>query len=204
MKGRFVTFEGIDGAGKSTHLAQSIDWLRARGHDVVATREPGGSELAEALRGLLLHRPMSLEVELMMVFAARRDHLERLILPALERGRWVVCDRFTDSTWAYQGAGRGASPERIAWFESWVHGGLQPTRTYWFDVEPEVAAGRRARSREADRFEREDRAFFTRVREGYRQRAAADPARIVRVDGSGSVDEVRALLEKDLATLCSQ
>jgi len=204
MRGRFVTFEGIDGAGKSTHLAQSIDWLRARGLEVLATREPGGTELAEALRELLLHRPMSLETELMLVFAARRDHLERRIVPALERGTWVVCDRFTDSTWAYQGAGRGAAGERIAWLESWVHGTLQPTRTYWFDVEPEVAAHRRAGSRQADRFESEDLAFFERVRDGYRQRAAADPARIVRIDGSGSVDQVREMLEEDLAKLCSE
>jgi len=203
MKGRFVTFEGIDGAGKSTHVAQSIDWLRARGHEVLATREPGGTELAEALRELLLHRPMSLETELMLVFAARRDHLERRIVPALERGAWVVCDRFTDSTWAYQGAGRGAAGERIAWFESWVHGTLQPTRTYWFDVPPEVAAQRRARSRQADRFESEDLDFFRRVRDGYRRRAAADPERIVRIDGSGSVEQVRAILEEDLARLCS-
>jgi len=203
MKGRFVTFEGIDGAGKSTHVAQSIEWLRARGHDVLATREPGGTELAEALRELLLHRTMSLETELMLVFAARRDHLERRIAPALARGTWVVCDRFTDSTWAYQGAGRGADPERIAWLESWVQGELQPARTYWFDVEPQLAARRRAGSRDADRFEREDVAFFARVREGYRRRAAADPARIIRIDGSGSVGKVRAMLEEDLATLCS-
>ncbi|MCO5100226.1 MAG: dTMP kinase [Burkholderiaceae bacterium] len=203
MKGRFVTFEGIDGAGKSTHVAQSIEWLRMRGYDVLATREPGGTELAEALRELLLHRTMSLETELMLVFAARRDHLERRIAPALARGTWVVCDRFTDSTWAYQGAGRGADPERIAWLESWVQGGLQPARTYWFDVEPQLAARRRTGSREADRFEREGVAFFARVREGYRQRAAADPARIVRIDGSGSVEEVRVILEKDLATICS-
>ncbi len=204
MKGRFVTFEGIDGAGKSTHVAQAIDSLRARGYEVLATREPGGTELAEALRELLLHRPMSLETELMLVFAARRDHLERLIVPALERGQWVVCDRFTDSSWAYQGAGRGACAERIAWLESWVQGELQPARTYWFDVEPEVAARRRARSREADRFESEDLAFFARVREGYRRRAASDPARILRIDGSGSVAQVRAMIEEDLATLCSQ
>ncbi len=204
MKGRFVTFEGIDGAGKSTHVAQSIEWLRAHGHDVLATREPGGTELAEALRELLLHRSMSLDTELMLVFAARRDHLERRILPALEQGQWVVCDRFTDSTWAYQGAGRGAPAERIAWLEAWVHGTLQPARTYWFDVEPEVAARRRAGSRAADRFEREDIAFFTRVRDGYRLRAAADRARVVRIDGSGSVDEVRAVLEQDLARLCSE
>lgn len=204
MSARFVTFEGIDGAGKSTHLAQSIEWLRARGFDVLATREPGGTELAEMLRELLLHRSMSLDVELMLVFAARRDHLEQRILPALAQGQWVVCDRFTDSTWAYQGAGRGAPLERIAWLESWVHGGLQPARTYWFDVEPEIAARRRARSRTADRFEREDLAFFARVREGYRQRAAADPHRIVRVDGSGTVEEVRVLLEQDLAKLCSE
>lgn len=203
MKGRFVTFEGIDGAGKSTHVAQSIEWLRGHGHDVLATREPGGTELAEALRELLLHRSMSLETELMLVFAARRDHLERRIVPALEQGQWVVCDRFTDSTWAYQGAGRGAAAERIAWLESWVHGTLQPARTYWFDVAPEVAARRRAGSRAADRFESEDLDFFARVREGYRQRAASDPARIVRIDGSGSVPEVRAVLEEDLARLCS-
>ncbi|MCD6681206.1 MAG: dTMP kinase [Burkholderiaceae bacterium] len=203
MRGRFVTFEGIDGAGKSTHLAQSIEWLRARGHEVLATREPGGTELAEALRELLLHRPMSLETELMLVFAARRDHLEHRIVPALERGAWVVCDRFTDSTWAYQGAGRGAAGERIAWLESWVHGTLQPTRTYWFDVAPEVAAQRRARSRQADRFESEDLDFFRRVRDGYRRRTEADPERIVRIDGSGSVEQVRAILEEDLARLCS-
>ncbi len=203
MTGRFITFEGIDGAGKSTHVAHCIEWLRGHGHDVLGTREPGGTELAEALRELVLHRPMSLETELMLVFAARRDHLERQIAPALERGRWVVCDRFTDSTWAYQGAGRGAAGERIAWLESWVHDGLQPTRTYWFDVEPELAARRRAHTREADRFESEDVAFFARVREGYRQRAAADPVRIVRIDGSGSVQEVRAMLETDLASICS-
>ncbi|HLT25555.1 MAG TPA: dTMP kinase [Zeimonas sp.] len=202
MKGRFITFEGIDGAGKSTHLRQSLEWLRAHGHDAVATREPGGSELGEALRELLLHRPMSLETELLLVFAARRDHLERRIVPALERGQWVVCDRFTDSTWAYQGAGRGAPAERIAWLESWVHGHLQPARTYWFDVDPQVAAQRRARSRESDRFEREDLAFFARVREGYRLRAASDPSRIVRIDGSRSVEEVQAILEEDLAKLC--
>lgn len=202
MKGRFITFEGIDGAGKSTHVARSIDWLRARGHDVVATREPGGSGLAEALRELVLHRPMSLETELMLVFAARRDHLEQRIVPALERGQWVVCDRFTDSTWAYQGAGRGAPAERIAWLESWVLGTLQPARTYWFDVEPRVAAQRRADSHENDRFEREDLAFFTRVRAGYRHRAASNPSRIVRIDGSRSVDEVQESLEKDLATIC--
>jgi len=202
VTGRFITFEGIDGAGKSTHVAHCIDWLRARGRDVLATREPGGTELAEALRELVLHRPMSLETELMLVFAARRDHLERQIVPALECGRWVVCDRFTDSTWAYQGAGRGAAGERIAWLESWVHGEVQPSRTYWFDVEPELAAQRRAHSRAADRFEREDVEFFARVREGYRQRAAADPARIVRIDGSGSVDQVRSILEEDLASIC--
>lgn len=204
MKGRFITFEGIDGAGKSTHVAESIRWLRARGHDVVATREPGGTELAEALRELVLHRPMSLETELMLVFAARRDHLEQRIVPALERGQWVVCDRFTDSTWAYQGAGRGAATERIAWLESWVLERLQPARTYWFDVEPQVAAQRRAGSHENDRFEREDLAFFTRVRDGYRDRAASNPSRILRIDGSRSVEEVQASLEEDLATLCNR
>jgi dTMP kinase len=201
MSARFVTFEGIDGAGKSTHIDWYVERLRARGIDAVRTREPGGTALAERLRDLLLSEPMSLDVELMLVFAARRDHLDQLIRPALAAGRWVICDRFTDSTWAYQGGGRGASPARIAWLEQWVQADLQPDRTYLFDLAPEIAAQRRGAVRAADRFEREDVAFFRRVREIYQARAAAEPARFVVIDGTSSVDYVRKLLEESLASI---
>jgi dTMP kinase len=203
MRGRFVTFEGIDGAGKSTHVGWYIERLRERGIDVVQTREPGGSALAEALRELVLTRPMTIETELLLMFAARRDHLERLIRPALAAGQWVACDRFTDSTYAYQGAGRGASRERIAWLEAWVHGDLQPDRTYLFDLAPHLAAQRRAAVRAPDRFEREDTAFFERVRRGYQGRADADPGRFVVLDGEQGVPEIRVLLEKDITSLCN-
>lgn len=204
MTGRFITFEGIDGAGKSTHLEYAIESMRRCGRDVVATREPGGSELAEMVRELLLQQTMSLQTELMLVFAARRDHLEQRIMPALQRGQWVVCDRFTDSTWAYQGAGRGADPQRIAWFETWVQGDLRVDRTYWFDVDPETARRRRDAARPGDRFEREDPAFFTRVCEGYRLRAQAEPARILRIDAGLAIKEIQVLLEKDITRLCNK
>jgi len=201
VPGRFVTFEGIDGAGKSTHVDWYVERLRARGIDAVRSREPGGTPLAERLRELLLAEPMSMDTELMLMFAARRDHLERLIRPALSAGRWVVCDRFTDSTWAYQGGGRGGPAERIAWLERWVHGDLQPDRTYLFDLPAALAAERRASARAADRFEREDEAFFRRVREAYRQRAAQSPARFLVIDGRGSIEEIHALLEEDIASI---
>lgn len=201
MSGRFVTFEGIDGAGKSTHLDWYVERLRNRGVAVVQTREPGGSALAESLRDLLLHREMSIDTELLLMFAARRDHLEQLIRPALAAGQWVVCDRFTDSTYAYQGAGRGASSQRIAWLEQWAHGDLQPQRTYLFDLDPAVAARRRAAARAPDRFETEDIAFFERVRGGYRERADADPSRFVVLDGERAISEIRVILEQDIATI---
>ncbi|MCD6734061.1 MAG: dTMP kinase [Burkholderiaceae bacterium] len=203
MTGRFVTFEGIDGAGKSTHVDWYVERLRARGIDVVLTREPGGSELAETLRELLLRRKMGMQAELLLMFAARSDHLERLIRPALAAGQWVVCDRFTDSTWAYQGSGRGAPAERIAWLEAWVHGELQPDRSYLFDLAPELAAQRRASVRAPDRFECEDVAFFERVRRGYRERAQADPERFVVLDGERAVPEIRVILEEDIVELCN-
>ncbi len=201
MSGGFVTFEGIDGAGKSTHLDWYVERLRSRGVDVVQTREPGGSPLAESLRELLLHREMSIDTELLLMFAARRDHLERLIRPALAAGQWVVCDRFTDSTYAYQGAGRGAAIQRIAWLEQWAHGDLQPARTYLFDLDPALAARRRAAARAPDRFETEDIAFFERVRAGYRARADADPSRCVVLDGGRAISEIRVILEQDIATI---
>jgi dTMP kinase len=201
MRGRFVTFEGIDGAGKSTHIGWYLERLRARGMDALQTREPGGTPLAERLRELLLAEPMSIDTELMLMFAARQDHLERLIRPALSGGRWVVCDRFGDSTWAYQAGGRRGPSARIAWLEDWVQGPLRPDRSYLFDVPAELAAERRAAERRPDRFEREDLAFFERVREAYRLRASADPARFVVIDGRQPVDSIRALLEEDLAGL---
>jgi len=201
MNARFITFEGIDGAGKSTHVAWFAERVRARGAGVVVTREPGGTPLAERIRDLLLNEPMSIDTEVLLMFAARGEHLERLVRPALARGAWVVCDRFTDSTYAYQGGGRGLAPERIATLEHWVHPAFQPDRTYLFDLPPPLAAERRAAARAADRFEAEDLAFFERVRAGYRRRLEADPARIRLIDGRQSIDEIRKLLEEDLASL---
>jgi dTMP kinase len=200
-RGRFVTFEGIDGAGKSSHVDWYAQRLRDRGLDVVVTREPGGTPLAESIREWVLNRPMSMRTEALLVFAARQDHLDLLIRPALASGRWVVCDRFTDSTVAYQGAGRGMPLADIATLERWVHPDLQPDRTYLFDVDPRIAASRRAAARSADRFEQQDVAFFERVRQGYLDRSAAAPSRFLRIDGSGDPDSVRILLEEDIVNL---
>ena len=200
-RGRFITFEGIDGAGKSTHIDACVGWLRTSGIDALRTREPGGSPLAERLRELLLAEPMSMDTELLLVFAARRDHLETVIEPALAAGRWVVCDRFTDSTWAYQGGGRGGPAQRIDWLEQWVHGGLQPDRSYLFDLPAELAAQRRAGARSPDRFEREDAAFFERVRAAYRARAAADPRRFLVIDATLPIAAIAKLLEHDLVNV---
>ena len=183
-RARFISFEGIDGAGKSTHIGTVAEHLRAHGADVVTTREPGGSELGEALRALVLHRSMDALTETLLLFAARRDHLKSLIEPALAAGRTVLCDRFTDATFAYQGAGRGFDLDVLAALERWVQQGLQPDLTLWFDVAAELAAARRAASREPDRFELQDTAFFDRVRAGYRVRADAAPARFVRIDAA--------------------
>lgn len=198
MSGRFITFEGIDGAGKSTHLERTAARLRDRGVPVVVTREPGGTVLAESLRELFLHRPMDALTEALLVFAARRDHLRELIRPALARGDIVLCDRFTDATFAYQGGGRGFDAAVLDQLEAWVHGDLQPALTLWFDVAPLEAARRRAAAREADRFEQEDVAFFERVREGYRARSAAAPERFVRIDSSLDRDAVAAQVARAL------
>lgn len=193
-RGRFITFEGIDGAGKSTHIAGVADRLRALGHTVVATREPGGTALAEALRELVLHRPMDALTETLLVFAARRDHLRQFIEPALTAGTTVLCDRFTDATFAYQGGGRGFDVTVLSALEGWVQQGVQPDLTLWFDVPAAVAAQRRRAAREPDRFEQQDEAFFERVREGYRQRMEAAPQRVLRIDASGPVEAVAAQL----------
>jgi len=193
LPGRFVTFEGIDGAGKSTHLDAVAARLRQRGGaEVVCTREPGGTALAERLREVVLAQPMDSLTEALLVFAARRDHTQRVIRPALERGATVLCDRYTDATFAYQGAGRGFDTAVLGRLADWVQQGLEPALTLWFDVPPAVAARRRAAARAADRFEREDDGFFERVAAGYRERAAGAPGRVVRIDADAPQGEVAA------------
>jgi dTMP kinase len=190
-RGRFITLEGIDGAGKSTHIGAVAEHLRARGANVVMTREPGGTELAEALRALVLHKPMDALTETLLVFGARRDHVVTLIAPALAAGATVLCDRFTDATFAYQGFGRGFDLDTLALLERWVQQGLQPDLTLWFDIDAGTAAQRRAAARTADRFEQQDVAFFERVRDGYRARAAAAPGRFSRIDATQPEQNVR-------------
>lgn len=197
-RGRFITLEGIDGAGKSTHMAWIRDTLARRGHRVVATREPGGTALGERLRELLLGETMTHDTEALLMFAARREHLEQVIRPALARGEWVLCDRFTDATYAYQGGGHGVSVEHIRQLEDWVHGDCAPELTLLFDVPPDVSRARLASNardgRVLDKFEREREAFFERVRAVYLQRARAEPQRFRSIDSSRSFDEVRAQL----------
>jgi dTMP kinase len=187
---RFITFEGIDGAGKSTHVEPLAQWLRGHGLEVVCTREPGGTPLAESLRDLLLLQSMDGLTEVLLMFAARRDHLRHVIEPALARGATVLCDRFTDATFAYQGAGRGLPQQILSALETWVQEGRQPDVTLWFDAPAKQAAARRAGARDPDRFERMDEAFFTRVRDGYLARATQSPERFVRLDASKARDEV--------------
>jgi dTMP kinase len=193
-RGRFITFEGIDGAGKSTQLTFIAERLRAAGIDLVVTREPGGTALAEQLRELILHQAMDRDTETLLVFAARCEHLARVIRPALEAGQWVLCDRFTDATYAYQAGGRGLPAARIAQLEQWVHAELQPDLTFLVDVPPAVAAQRLAAARAADRFEAEQEAFFTRVRAVYLERAAREPERFVVLDGTQTPEALRQLL----------
>lgn len=200
MSGRFITFEGIDGAGKSSHLGALAARFRQTGAEVVCTREPGGTPLAEALRELFLTQPMDTLTEALLVFAARRDHLREVIRPALVRGCTVLCDRFTDATFAYQGAGRGFGVGMLEQLESWVQEGLQPGLTFWFDLAPQVAARRRAAARSADRLEQLDEAFFTRVREGYRLRAESEPSRFVRIDADQDVESVAKQIAAALET----
>lgn len=196
--GRFLSFEGIDGAGKSSHIEWLAGWLRARGREVLVTREPGGTELAERLRELVLHQTMDALTEALLVFAARRDHLATRIEPALAAGAVVLCDRFTDATFAYQGAGRGFDLDVLSTLETWVQQGRQPDLTVWFDLPPAVAAARRAAVRAPDRFESQDETFFERVRSGYARRAEADPGRFAILDAAATPEAVRAQLEAAL------
>ena len=193
--GLFITVEGIDGAGKSTHIESLRAWFAARGHTVQVTREPGGTELAETLRELVLQRPMDALTEALLVFAARRDHLQQRIEPALARGEVVIGDRFTDATFAYQGGGRGFDALVLATLEHWVQAGRQPQLTLWFELPADEAARRRGAVRAPDRFESQDVAFFERVIAGYAARADADPARFERIDARVAPAAVWRLVE---------
>ena len=202
-RGKFVTFEGIDGAGKSTHIAGVTALIRARGLGVVSTREPGGTPLGEKLRELLLHEPMHLETEAMLMFAARREHLAEVIEPALARGDWVVCDRFSDATYAYQGGGRGLDRMKFAALEQWVHGHLQPDLTFLFDLPPAVAGERiAAQERELDRFEQERGDFHQRVRQAYLERAAAAPQRFEVINANQPLEIIRKQVKEALIKHC--
>lgn len=200
MTGRLITFEGGEGAGKTTNIEFAADWLRARGVDVVVTREPGGTPLGERIRALLLDaavRPARM-TELLLMFAARAQHLDERILPALQRGCWVLSDRFTDATWAYQGGGRGINPAHIRLLEELVQDGLRPHLTFLLDLPVEQGMKRARRRGELDRFEQEDVAFFERIRQCYLERARAEPERIRVVDCSGPLPAVQAQLETEL------
>jgi len=204
--GLFITFEGIDGAGKSSHIEVLAMWLRERGMPVLVTREPGGTPLAEKIRALLLDRnsePVSDQTELLLMFAARAQHIRQVIEPALASGQWVLCDRFTDATYAYQGSGHGVTAERIALLERWTVAETAPDLTLVFDVPAEVARKRRAAATgRPDRFEREDPAFFERVRGVYLERARAEPRRMRIVNGDRPPEEVKKELEVIISELC--
>jgi dTMP kinase len=201
-RGRFITFEGIDGAGKSTHIGFVTDFLKASGKTVVSSREPGGTAVGEKLRDLLLHEKMDLETEALLMFASRREHIAQVIEPALLRGDWVLSDRFTDASFAYQGGGRGMDRAKLEQLEQWVHPHLQPDLTLLFDVPLEVARARLDATRALDKFEQEQADFFARCREEYLRRASASGGRIVVIDSTRSIAEVRtslqAVLEKFL------
>ncbi|BCF88484.1 MULTISPECIES: dTMP kinase [Paraburkholderia] len=204
-RGKFITFEGIDGAGKTTHLGWFRDRLEqklaATGRSVVMTREPGGTKLGESLRDILLHQAMDLETEALLMFAARREHLAQVIEPALARGDWVLSDRFTDATFAYQGGGRGLPRDKLETLERWVQGGFQPDMTVLFDVPPETASERRSAARAPDRFESESDAFFTRTRTEYLRRAEEAPYRFDIIDSTRSIAEIQKHLEDLIISL---
>ena len=201
MKGMFITLEGVDGAGKSSHLDWLAAWFRERGQRVRMTREPGGTPVGEKLREIVLHEPMHPETEALIMFAARREHIAAVIRPALEAGEVVISDRFTDASFAYQCGGRGLDEVRLEALEAWVHADLQPDLTLLFDLPTEIAAHRLASARSPDRFEREQADFHARVRAAYLRRAQRHPGRIRVVDGSRSLDSVRAQLATILEAL---
>ncbi|MCD6027230.1 MAG: tmk [Solimicrobium sp.] len=200
-KAKLITFEGIDGAGKSTHIPFVVDLLKAAGHTIVSTREPGGTELGEQLRTLLLREPMHLETEALLMFAARREHIDKVIAPALARGDWVISDRFTDASFAYQGGGRHLAIEKLEILEKWVHSHLQPDLTLLFDVPLEVARARLKASREPDKFEQEQNEFFANTRTEYLRRAAEFPARFKVIDSNQAITKIQEELREILQVI---
>lgn len=190
MRGKFITLEGMDGAGKSTHIPNIIELLKARGFEVISTREPGGTSLGERLRELLLHESMDPETETLLMFAARREHIAQVIEPALARGAYVLSDRFTDATFAYQSAGKGVLPSKIRELEAWVQEGLQPDLTLLFDVPVSVSVERLASARAPDKFERESQDFFEKIRASYLERASEHPARFQIIDANRPIADV--------------
>ncbi|MDP2247264.1 MAG: dTMP kinase [Nitrosomonadales bacterium] len=201
MRGKFITLEGMDGAGKSTHIPTIIDALQTRGLQVLSTREPGGTALGEALRDLLLHQPMHPETEALLMFAARREHISEVIEPALASGKYVVSDRFSDASFAYQSGGRGVLASKIEQLEAWVHPQLQPDLTILFDVPVEISLARLASARSPDKFEQQSPAFFARIRDAYLQRAEAAPDRFRVIDGNQPVNLVKQALMKIVASI---
>jgi len=198
---KFITFEGVDGAGKSTGLDWFADALRQRGIDLLVTREPGGTPLGERLRDILLNQPMHAETEALLMFAARREHVEQVIRPALKRGTWVISDRFSDASFAYQGGGRGVPLNKLEQLEQWVHGDLQPNLTLLFDIPIEIARQRLSNNVSLDRFEQEQGDFFERVRQAYLARATKNPQRLVVIQAEKTVAEVQQILSKIVAAL---
>ncbi len=195
-RAKFITFEGVDGAGKSTHLAWFADTLRQRGLDVLVTREPGGTPLGERLREILLNQPMHAETEVLLMFAARLEHIEQVIRPALQRGTWVVSDRFSDASFAYQGGGRGVPLAKLEQLEHWVHEGLQPDLTLLFDIPVEIARQRLLNNPTLDRFEQEQSGFFERVRAAYHLRVRQNPQRYAVIDAAQALEIVKQQLEE--------
>ncbi len=201
MTSKFITLEGMDGAGKSTHIANIISALEARGHEVVSTREPGGTVLGERLRELLLHEPMHAETETLLMFAARREHIAQVIQPALASGAYVLSDCFTDATYAHQAGAKGVEIDKIRTLETWVQGALQPDVTLLFDVPVEVSMQRLLQAREPDKFERENAEFFTKIRQMYLQRAAENPTRFRVIDANQPLEMVSQSVLAVISTL---
>lgn len=201
MRGKFITLEGMDGAGKSTHIPAIEALLKQRGVEVVSTREPGGTALGESLRTLLLHESMHPETETLLMFAARREHIAQVIEPALARGAFVLSDRFTDATFAYQCGAKGVLSHKIETIEQWVQQGLQPDLTLLFDVPVEVSVQRLASARSPDKFEREGSEFFEKIRNAYLQRAQASPQRFVVINSHQAIERVSKEVEKAISTI---
>lgn len=201
MRGKFITLEGMDGAGKSTHIPDIIKLLEGKGVEVVSTREPGGTALGEELRALLLNEPMHPETETLLMFAARREHIAKVIEPALARGAWVLSDRFTDATYAYQSGGRGVEAIKVVELETWVQGDLQPDLTLLFDVPVEVSVERLAGARAPDKFERESTEFFTKIRNAYLDRATKNPNRFRIINSNQALNDVKVEVKNIISTL---